>query len=567
MSRRDSDSFLPSGAMPSPPLFMPPSSSISPTMIPRSMPTNMDSYISPLTTSIHSPRNSSRSPARKPKPYILQHSCNSPSQKQPISPPKTRSASAELHPERLIDDWRNYTAKLRDQFAGERAHMEADRKRAEELMVDERSLWDEERNDMQAKISQLEQRLSQLEQSLENRGRLGGSVRGSRDTSMNRIQPGITQRQSIQQHALSFTSPGSNAVSVTNSVDGIPSRGVIPQESGRWPDGSPFYAPAARNPSRTFSSSSLPLDTLRVDDITAPRESAIRVTSKELTPSDFGPQSPSTHPPHRESSLDTIPETEPEKAITHDSIDISLIQPELEGVSIKASAVSPRFVAKVMSPDFSPVKLSPNIKPPTRDIDAAPLSRNGSLRSRDSKENSRGKLDTSTVMTHPVDRRLTMHAGHTPNHSISKFDFIESGAATPTQQTSDSHSHPTHTDTQIEHIHQPSIAHFDGAREGSGYGDMEDEDRELTGQLGLTNVKHKDDAFLAQLHERLEEAKKSEGVSPSESMSNRSEEVGLRNNTVRARMDDAENEDKEVDEMPRLKLKASTNFGRPLGSM
>ena len=438
--------------------------------------------------------------------------------------------------------------------------MIADRKRAEEVMAEERSLWEQERTIMKARISN-------LEQDLEKRGRLGGSVRGSRDTSMNRIVPGMTQRQSIQQQAMSFTSPGSVAVSVASSVDGMPSRGVVPQESGRNVDGSPFYAPAPRNPSRTFSSSSLPSDNLRVDDIAAPRESAIRVTSKELTPSDFGLQSPPVHPPHRENALDTIPETEPEKTAVPESIDISLIQPELEGVSIKASAVSPTFVAKVMSPEFSPLKLSPDIKPPAQDIISAPLSRSGSTQGRDAKENGKGRLDINVVMNHPVDRRLTMHAGHTPNHSISKFDFVESGGATPTQETSDYQSHSTDTNIHIEHIHPPSVAQLDGTEEERGYGDVEDEDKELTGQLGLTNEKHKDDVFLAQLHERLEEAKRSEGVSPSESMSSRSEEGGVGKKAREKAGDEDNNEYKEGDDMPPLRLKASTNFGRPLGRM
>lgn len=443
--------------------------------------------------------------------------------------------------------------------------MTADRKRMEEVVAEERSLWDQERNILKARILQ-------LEQALESRGRAtGGSVKGSREASMNRIVPGMAQRQSIQQQALSFTSPGSNAVSVTGSVDGMLPRGVVPQESGRNADGSPFYAPAPRNPSRTFSSSSVPSDMLRVDNITAPRESAIRVTSKELTSSDFGPQSPPTHAAHRESNLGTIPEMETEAAVIPESIDISLIQPELEGVSIKASAISPTFAAKVLSPQFSPQKLSPNVKSPGRDVDdLPPLSRSSSVQDNEGRENGKAKVDLSIMMHAPVDRRLTMHAGHTPNHSISKFDFGESGGATPTQETSDSHLHLTDLNTHSnihhrEHMHRPSVAYFDGTEEDRGYGDVEDGDRELTGQLGLTNERHKDDAFLAQLVEKLEEAKKSEGVSPSESMSSWSSEGGNRHNRARAQ-EGNEGKEKE-DDMPPLRLRPSSNFGRPLGSM
>ena len=443
----------------------------------------------------------------------------------------------------------------------------ADRERMEEVFAEERQLWDEERTLLKAENADLRAEVAELKRELESRGRGSGVRVGSRDTSMNRIAPSMAPRQSIQQQAISFTSPGSNAVSVTGSVEGIPSRGVVPQESGRNADGSPFYAPAPRNPSRTFSSSSMPSDSLRVDSISAPRESAIRVTSKELTPSDFGPQSPPTHATHRDSSLDTIPETE--SGIIPESIDISHIQPELEGVPIKASAVSPTFAAKVLSPQFSPAKLSPEVKPPGREIEnLSPLS-----------ENRKGKTDLSVVMHAPIDRRLTMHAGHTPNHSISKFDFGESGSATPTQETSDSHTHLTKSNTthnhehgHTQHIHRPSVANFDGA--GSEdmttcYGPVDEEedgDRALTGQLGLMNDKTKDDPFLAQLHEKVakiaEERNKSEGVSPSSVASN--DNVERRRERL---LEDEEGKEKDADDGPPLRLKPSSNFGRPLGSM
>lgn len=396
--------------------------------------------------------------------------------------------------------------------------MVADRAMMEEVMAEERSLWEKERDILKARIAELE-----LE--LEKRGH-GGPI----------VSPPLGQREGIRNHsqahqnALTFTSPGSNAVSTSGSIDGSSSRGAVVQESGRNADGSPFYAPAPRNPSRTFEPSEL--TTLRVDTISAARESPIRVTSKELTPSDFGVQSP----PTSMSELETIPETLPE------SIDISHIQPELEGVSIRASALAPAFAAKVLSPqNHSPVKLSPNVKPPTRpeigDTLSPPTRDSLSPLSQDPNV----ETDVKEVMLQPENRRLTMHAGHTPNHSISKFDLIpESGSATPTQVNTDSKSH----------IHRPSCAHYDGQAEETN------EDRELTGPLGLVNERSKDDAFLAQLVEKLEEAKKSEGVSPSsESVSSRrsDEAIGI-----------IQEEEKDL---PPLRLKPSINFGRPMGSM
>jgi hypothetical protein len=272
---------------------------------------------------------------------------------------------------------------------------------------------------------------------------------------------------------------------------------------------------------------------LRVDSITAPRESAIRVTSKELTSSDFIQSPPSTQ------DLESIPETPTE------SIDISRIQPELEGVSIKASAVSPTFAAKVLSPYYSP-RLSPDTKPPPSDV-------TNRLRSPSKEEKQKKTLE---VVCQPENRRLTMHAGHTPNHSISKFSFLgdgsESGNATPTQEEHSKTKHPE------GHLHRTSVAQVE-TNESYRLEDVHDHgDKELSGPLGLTNESAKDDAFLAQLVEKLEEARKSEGVSPSnESTSSKASQDRTSNP-----LDDDEDE---KDDGPPLKLKSSFNFGRPMG--
>lgn len=389
-------------------------------------------------------------------------------------------------------------------------------------MAEERLLWEQERKYLNGRIAELEAEVELFKKSP------GGSF--------------LSQKERInsqsQQHALSFASPGSNAISVSGSNEGSSSSRAVPQESGRNADGSPFYAPAPRNPSRTFEPNEI--SALRVDTISAARETPIRVTSKELTPSDFGVQSP----PTTATELETIPELVPE------SIDISHILPGGDGIQIKASAVLPEFVAKVLSPqNHSPAKLSPNVRPPVRDVGQAlsPHARdNFSPLSRDANGKLIEKVDVGAVMTVPENKRLTMHAGHTPNHSISKLDFLttESGSATPTQ---------VHTEGQ-PHVHRPSCSKFDGPDELDG-------DKELTGPLGLTNERGTDDIFFAKLVEKLVEVEKSEGVSPSsESVSS------LRSDREEREREKAHKEDEEKD-LPALKLKPSLNFGRPMGSL
>ncbi|TVY15776.1 hypothetical protein LARI1_G006365 [Lachnellula arida] len=453
MSSHQHDSFLPSGAIDSPRHGM-----ASPQNIPRSLP-ETTSFIPSLSGSDHnSPNNYNRSPSQHP---------NGP----PISPPKTRSASAEDNSAALVEDWRSYTQKLRMQTEGERQHMMADRARVEEVMAEERALWDRERQGLQARIAELERQVQ-------------SESRSSSGTFIPRpLNHGQSSSHTGAQH---ITSPGSHSSSSNDRN--------VPQESGRNADGSPFYAPAARNPSRTFDVSSN--SDLRVDSISAPRESAIRVTSKELTSSDFL-QSP---PNLSTSTHDLSPIVE--------SIDISVLQRGLDGVPIKVTAVDPIFASQVLSPNSSsPAKLSPSTKAPQQ-------------------------IKTLEVIHSPEDRRLTLHAGHTPNHSISKFGDII-GDQTPTQ---DHHSEQ-----------------FDGA--------SDDGDRELTGTLGLTNDSINNDDFLITLTKKLSaEAKKSKGTSPVD-------ESGPSNSGPSSGGVEQLFEPDDKDDGPVLRLKPSINFGKPLGRM
>ena len=135
-----------------------------------------------------------------------------------------------------------------------------------------------------------------------------------------------------------------------------------------------------------------------------------------------------------------------------------------------------------------------------------------------------------------------MHAGHTPNHSISKLSDLleESGGATPTQEN-----------TGYNPVHESSAVADSDAQEESG-------DVELSGPLGIINEPAKDDAFIAQLVEKLDEVKKSEEYSPS------SESIDSRSSA-----DDIIEEEKAdgEDDMLVLRLKPSLNFGRPIGQM
>jgi hypothetical protein len=421
----------------------------------------------------------------------------------------------------MVENYRNYTATLRSQFEGERAHMAADRDRMCEVMEEERALWDEERK-------WLKQKIKELEMLVENK---------RSDVSSSHL---VNQKPISHPRIPSCSSNG-------GSVDSVRS---VPQESGRNADGSPFYAPAPRKPSRTFDTSS---SVLRVDDITAPRETPIRVTSKELTSSDFI-QSSSHSRSHVHEHMSSIQEA------SHETIDIQHIQPELEGVAIKASAVLPTFAARVLSPRRSPPKLSPELSAPGR-------------LSPEDKERM-----TIEIVKQPENRRLTLHAGHTPSHSRS-FPIIEkdeSGNATPTQE----HHNPEPKDKHVQqpYVSEPvqqeephqqhSMNHLPAVAEAEDENETEHDngDKELSGPLGLSHNLLANEDFLDQLNKKLEVVARSRDHSPSTS-SQASGENSSSSSKPRRHRDDDDDEDDEKDEAPRLKLKPSMNFGRPMGSM
>jgi hypothetical protein len=405
--------------------------------------------------------------------------------------------------------------------------MEADRARMEEVMAEERALWDQEREFLKGRIVELE---SQLAAVFRHQGLQQGPLGPE-------ISPGSGQSpQKTHQQPSHYSKMMASGPAVVNGN----STRLIHQESGRNPDGSPFYAPAPRNPSRTFEASQN--NGLRVDSMSAPRETPIRVTSKELSESDFGPRSPPAEVPGRGGS---------------ESIDISHLQPELEGVPIKASAVAPEFVAQVRSPNssLSPSKPSSHVSSPSRRPDIK--SQNGLRRS-----SSQTKKSTLEVIAAPETYRLTMNAGHTPNHSIHKLDLGDSGGATPTQ---DQHR-----------LRSPSMS-INGPEQ---HDENIDPDPELRGPLGLKNDPPKDELFLAALTNKLEEVKESGLASPSEASVENEDSKGMLYSiasnivsenkalaSVSEGVEDEDDDDPKQDDIPLLKLKASMNFGRPFGSL
>ncbi|KAK6611797.1 hypothetical protein H4I95_02593 [Botrytis cinerea] len=438
----------------------------------------------------------------------------------------------------LVEDFRRYSHSLREQFEGERAHILADRQRAIEVIAEERELWDKERGILIARIRELEARLKEK----------GDVVSPAGIFNLELANLGFSPAANV------FTSPTGVPI-----VKGPTKAMASPGSGRRNADGSPFYAPAPQNPTRTFSAES---EALRVEDIHAPRQTPIQVI-QELTPSDFVGSSQYTSPellyPHHSAVHWEKAESNNGDIIGADSIDISKIAPHLEGVPIKASAVDPVFVAHVLSPRSASPRLSPNVKPPARDVGS-----------------SLGKPHLE-----PENKRLTMYAGHTPNHSISRFsDLVKESQEAEGDET------PRGFDGLV---HRGSLAPIPDEDERIALDrlqpDEEDEevhDRPLTGPLCLTNVPARDELFLEALTEKLEEVKNSrpgsKEVSPTGSAGSLSPVLEMkkaRNRSIGGGGDDGrgmegeghDSEDDEDDEPGPvlLKMKPSMNFGRPMG--
>ncbi|XXH05762.1 hypothetical protein Hte_012198 [Hypoxylon texense] len=210
------------------------------------------------------------------------------------------------------------------------------------------------------------------------------------------------------------------------------------------------------------------------------------------------------------------------------SIDIQEVIPSLEGIRVKAGAVQ--------KPTFTDGSLSPPGGPKRPKLSVA-VGQPESTRSRTI------PAVTQEALQAPEAHRLTMHAGHTPNHSmsLSRLHTVESTqnstevtnttSSSPTGSTSSSTRNsgaatPTHVVAENDQSQVPlhprqgpvtmlgadKVSRPPDAPGGLGdhvvpvYGDLddqEDHDPALKGPLFLRNLPAADEPFIQQLSEKL----------------------------------------------------------------
>ena len=400
------------------------------------------------------------SPVTSPPRQISFNSSNDASQ-QTSNPPDSSNSFVKAY----IDQSRTLLDQQRRVFDQERS-----------LFDQERALWDTERKTLYARIKELES--------------AGGDVAGRKSS-----RPSL---DSMTRHGVSRQD-----ISGSGSVSRGPSRQSSLGETGDkfWEGSSSRQGSVV---SRTFNAphsddSRLPSISENESKADMPRDSD--ASSNAL--------SPNAAPP------------ETAKTLVGTGIDISVLRKDLDGISLKPSAVPPSIVAQVQSP-------SPLQSPPPTGVSTDPT---------------RG-LSGPTLS----DDNLTKHAGHTPNASRN-FDAESraSETATPTQTR-----HPQHP----QHPHQSSAA-TRGAHGESG-APLLDDDPELQGPLALDGDGAENSQFLNTLDAKLlQEARKVVHAPPSDASSVSDEAIDDK--------DQGGSLIRQPEPDIRLKLRRSMNFGSAFG--
>lgn len=294
------------------------------------------------------------------------------------------------------------------------------------------------------------------------------------------------------------------------------------------------------------------------------------------------------------SELPVVPEVE-SRAVP--IVDVQEIHPELEGIPIKANTIQkPTFTFTGSPPQQEGSK---------------PSSTSSSPPSGSGKSKASSKENTMRVLAVEESARLTMHAGHTPSHSLSVIPTVSSsgvqtvtssGDSTPTMHLSDgiasrglppldddTANHPRPADRLIAAVYPDPLAdYYHEPEEKPEPVCQTSEDRALKGPLMVRNMPAHDEIFFRRLSDKLEEVSKDneaalpavlKGVEPDSELEDNTQ---VKPETAQAHNDgpsstaasdtgteksqrSPRSDDGEELEVP-LKLRSSMNFGAPFGT-
>jgi hypothetical protein len=254
-------------------------------------------------------------------------------------------------------------------------------------------------------------------------------------------------------------------------------------------------------------------------------------------------------------------------------VDVQKIIPTSEGIPIKASAVQ--------RTTFSDGPYSPPISQPTSRTPSPPADP-----SKFGVPNKPVKQQTLQVLAADEVDRLTMHAGHTPNHSMSVLPTVTDTTASSSGEVTPTLQQPDFTDSSAaassSEITEPPTTRKDETSEDDGNYpdeallDAGPEDRPLKGPLMVRNMPAHDEIFFQRLSDKLEEVSKGmeaslpavlrdvadqEGSTDTKQSNDHDDVVAEKADSDRSSPRSREGEQTEIP----LKLKRSNNFGAPFG--
>lgn len=455
---------------------------------------------------------------------------DSPSPNLAVATSLSRSASADaaapqqtsLH---LVQRLAQQNSLIRDAWEAERKYLEANRKRAEEVYQEERTImedmresWINEKAAMQREMHALRDRVHHLE--TENAG------------------------------LKSVTSPGSQLSGLVSPATGakLHADSLPPGLEG-----------ASRRPhfvSSTAGSRASP--------------------TGNAEPSAPTPLDPRTQP-ETSSARDFLASRRKTNDIPIPLIDVHEIDPKLDGIFIKANAVRDTFTQ-------SSVKSSPATSPPT---DNSSSEQEGAPNRRSS-----SKAQTMQALAAGEMRRRTMHAGHTPNHSLSLFPTMttldgsmtagQSEATTPTTLNKAVLADDDEPEPAVAPVVEPEAVPEVEPLPEAPVDDVEDtqleprlepqDDVPLKGPLMVKNIPAQDEIFWAQVNQKLEGISHSEEEAlPTVMRAQLVEDDKPKTNgaaaaaAATAAAEAASDSAKPVEADVPLKMRTTTNFGAPFG--
>ncbi|KAH8171518.1 hypothetical protein LIA77_08285 [Sarocladium implicatum] len=539
-------------------------------------------------------------------PNFQPGSAGSPPSAAPIGSSLSRSVSADaaaptqtsVH---IVQRLAQQNAIIREAWEAERNYLEANRRRAEEVYQEERAImeelregWESEKEIMLREMQTLRERIHRLE---------------GENATLRSVASQTVQISGVVSPMPSVKGAGGN----DSGNEGLPSLSL--SNHG--------YAPVGMslNPSQNSAADASILPpglngASRRPHWASPGGGSRTSPTSQPEQSPFIPLEPRIEPQHQ-AARDPLPhdDDDPEPPI----IDVQEVDPKLEGISLRANAIQrPTFGFGDSSHAENSKQSSPSRSPPNGPQDSTDSSRPELAKRGSSKE------QTLQVLAAEESRRLTMHAGHTPNHSLSLFPTMNvttgssnatapSGGPTPKAEPEEapmkleepSVAEPEQqviqpTEVPADHqSHHPSDAeqNADAAvkiiDEQLELGPLEPaDDVPLKGPLMIKNIPAQDEIFWAEVNKKLEPISQGRDAVPTVMRADLEELEAAAGSSAAALLIQQRQQPRAVDPVgggdashdshagsdapvaPRpgtsdgdvpLKLKTTTNFGAPFG--